>query len=83
MVGVFPEQVVRGNAIVIDHGLGVYTIYMHLASILIEEGATVQPGQLIGIIGTTGRSTGPHLHFEVDIQGTPVNPLTWLRRAFP
>ena len=83
VVGVFPDQVVRGNAIVIDHGLGVYTIYMHLASILIEEGARVEPGQLIGIIGTTGRSTGPHLHFEVDINGTPVNPLTWLRRAFP
>lgn len=83
VVGVFPDQVVRGNAVVIDHGLGVYTIYMHLASILIEEGATVEPGQLIGIIGTTGRSTGPHLHFEVDIHGTPVNPLTWLRREFP
>jgi murein DD-endopeptidase MepM/ murein hydrolase activator NlpD len=83
VVGVFPDQVVRGNAIVIDHGLGVYTIYMHLASILIEEGAKVEPGQLIGIIGTTGRSTGPHLHFEVDIHGTPVNPLTWLRKEFP
>src|SRR5690606_24329699 len=57
VVGVFPDQVVRGNAIVIDHGLGVYTSYMHLASILIEEGARVEPGQLIGIIGTTGRST--------------------------
>jgi murein DD-endopeptidase MepM/ murein hydrolase activator NlpD len=83
VVGIFPDQVVRGNAIVIDHGLGVYTIYMHLASILIEEGAKVEPGQLIGIIGTTGRSTGPHLHFEVDIHGTPVNPLTWLRKEFP
>ena len=83
VVGVFPDQVVRGNAVVIDHGLGVYTIYMHLSSILIEEGTTVEPGQLIGIIGTTGRSTGPHLHFEVDIHGTPVNPLTWLRRTFP
>ncbi len=83
VVGVFPDQVVRGNAVVIDHGLGVYTIYMHLASILVEEGAKVEPGQLIGIIGTTGRSTGPHLHFEVDVHGTPVNPLTWLRRAFP
>jgi murein DD-endopeptidase MepM/ murein hydrolase activator NlpD len=83
VVGVFPDQVVRGNAIVIDHGLGVYTIYMHLAAILVSEGEVVEPGQLIGIIGTTGRSTGPHLHFEVDIQGTPVNPLTWLRRAFP
>ncbi len=83
VIAVFPDQVVRGNAIVVDHGLGVYTIYMHLASFLVEEGDVVEPGQLIGIIGTTGRSTGPHLHFEVDIHGTPVNPLTWLRRAFP
>ena len=83
VVGVFPDQVVRGNSIVIDHGLGVYTIYMHLNEILVEQGAVVESGQLIGIIGTTGRSTGPHLHFEVDIQGTPVNPLTWLRREFP
>lgn len=83
VVGVFPDQVVRGNAIVIDHGLGIYTTYMHLSSILVEEGTVVEPGQLIGIIGTTGRSTGPHLHFQVDVHGTPVNPLTWLRRAFP
>jgi murein DD-endopeptidase MepM/ murein hydrolase activator NlpD len=83
VAGVFPDQVVRGNCIVIDHGLGVYTIYMHLREILVEAGEVVQPGQLIGLIGNTGRSTGPHLHFEVDIQGTPVNPETWLRRAFP
>ena len=83
VVGVFPDQIVRGNTIVIDHGLGVYTMYLHLSEILVEQGAVVESGQLIGIIGTTGRSTGPHLHFEVDIQGTPVNPLTWLRRAFP
>lgn len=83
VVAVLPDQVVRGNTIVIDHGLGIYSIYMHLAGFHVTEGETVSPGQLIGIIGTTGRSTGPHLHFEVDIQGTPVNPLTWLRRAFP
>ncbi len=83
VAGVFPDQVVRGNAIVIDHGLGVYTTYMHLSQILVAVGDVVQPGQLIGIIGTTGRSTGPHLHFEVNVHGTPVNPLTWLRRAFP
>lgn len=83
VVGVFPNQVVRGNCIIIDHGLGVYTTYMHLNEILVHEGDVVQSGQLIGIIGTTGRSTGPHLHFQVDIHGTPVNPLTWLRRAFP
>ena len=83
VVGVFTDQVVRGNSIVIDHGMGVYTTYMHLSEILVEQGDIVESGQLIGIIGTTGRSTGPHLHFEVDIQGTPVNPLTWLRREFP
>ena len=83
VVGVFPDQVVRGNLLVIDHGLGVYTVYMHLASFNVQEGDVVEPGQLIGIIGNTGRSTGPHLHFEVDIHGTPVNPLTWLRREFP
>ena len=83
VVAVLPDQVVRGNAIVIDHGLGIYTTYMHLSNFTVEEGDVVEPGQLIGIIGTTGRSTGPHLHFEVDIHGTPVNPLTWLRRAFP
>ncbi len=83
VVGVFPDQVVRGNSIVIDHGLGVYTTYMHLNEILVNQGDVVESGQLIGIIGTTGRSTGPHLHFQVDVQGTPVNPMTWLRRAFP
>ena len=83
VVGALPGTVIRGNAIIIDHGLGVYTVYMHLDKILVEEGAMVERGQLIGIIGNTGRSTGPHLHFEVDIQGTPVNPATWLRRAFP
>lgn len=83
VVGALPGLIIRGNTIVIDHGLGVYTIYMHLDKILVEEGAMVEPGQLIGIIGTTGRSTGPHLHFEVDVQGTPVNPATWLRRVFP
>lgn len=83
VVGVLPDQVVRGNLLVIDHGLGIYTVYMHLASFNVQEGDVVEPGQLIGVIGNTGRSTGPHLHFEVDINGTPVNPLTWLRREFP
>ena len=83
VVGVFPDQVVRGNSLVIDHGLGVYSIYMHLNEFKVKKGDVVQPGQLIGIIGTTGRSTGPHLHFEIEIQGIPVNPLTWLRREFP
>lgn len=83
VVGVFPDQLVRGNCIVIDHGMGVYTIYMHLKSFLVKTGDVVEPGQLIAEIGSTGRSEGPHLHFEVDIHGTPVNPVTWLQRVFP
>jgi len=74
---------VRGNLLIIDHGLGVYSIYMHLSEILVEVGEVVQPGQRIAILGNTGRSTGPHLHFEIDINGTPVSPWTWFNREFP
>ena len=81
-VAALPNQVVRGNTIVIDHGLGVFSIYMHLEDMLVAEGDQVQR-QLIAHIGNTGRSNGPHLHFEIDINGTPVNPVTWLNREFP
>jgi murein DD-endopeptidase MepM/ murein hydrolase activator NlpD len=77
------EMVVRGNAILIDHGWGVYSGYWHLAEFNVEVGDYVQPGDLLGIIGNTGRSLGPHLHFEIDIGGTPVNPETWLNQVFP
>jgi murein DD-endopeptidase MepM/ murein hydrolase activator NlpD len=68
---------------VIDHGLGVYSIYMHMAKFNVEEGQMIKQGDLLGEIGNTGRSVGPHLHFEIDINGIPVNPLTWLNRVFP
>lgn len=83
VVAAMADQIVRGNALVIDHGLGVYSIYMHMAKFNVEAGQDVKQGDLLGEIGNTGRSVGPHLHFEIDIQGTPVNPLTWLNRAFP
>ncbi|MFZ3071489.1 MAG: peptidoglycan DD-metalloendopeptidase family protein [Anaerolineaceae bacterium] len=83
VVAALPEQIVRGNVIVVDHGLGVFSIYMHLKEMLVQVGDVVEPGQLIGYIGTTGRSIGPHLHFEVDINGIPVNPVAWLNRTFP
>ena len=75
--------IVRGNAIVIDHGWGVYTAYAHLSEILVEVGDIVQQGQLIGLIGSTGRVTGPHLHWEVIVGGIQVDPLDWLRREYP
>ncbi|MEA4811092.1 MAG: peptidoglycan DD-metalloendopeptidase family protein [Anaerolineaceae bacterium] len=83
VVAVKPDQIIRGNAIVIDHGMGIFTTYMHLSKILISEGDKVEPGQKIGEIGNTGRSAGPHLHFQVDANGVHVNPETWLLKVFP
>jgi murein DD-endopeptidase MepM/ murein hydrolase activator NlpD len=77
------QLVVRGGVVVIDHGWGVYTAYDHLSEILVQLGETVQPGQVIGLGGATGRTTGPHLHWEVWVGGVQVNPVDWLTKAFP
>jgi len=77
------ETIIRGNAILIDHGWGVYSGYWHLSEFNVEVGDMVEPGDLLGIIGDTGRSLGPHLHFEIDIGGIPVNPQTWLEQVYP
>ena len=68
----------RGNYIVINHGNGMQTWYQHLSSMNVTVGQTVARGQVIGNVGTTGISTGPHLHFEVHVGGVPVNPLNYL-----
>lgn len=73
---------VRGNATVIDHGWGVYTAYDHQSEILVKPGDLVQPGQLIGRGGSTSRTTGPHLHWEVWVGGVQVDPSDWLEQPF-
>lgn len=67
-----------GNMILIDHGNGVMTRYAHSSRLLVSVGQSVSRGQTIGLVGTTGNSTGPHLHFEVILNGDTVNPLSYL-----
>jgi murein DD-endopeptidase MepM/ murein hydrolase activator NlpD len=76
-------KTVRGNATIIDHGEGIYSAYYHQAEFHVVTGETVKAGQLIGKIGATGRVTGPHLHFEIWVNGIQVNPLPWLDKSFP
>jgi murein DD-endopeptidase MepM/ murein hydrolase activator NlpD len=74
---------VRGNATIIDHGWGVYSGFWHQSQMLVNVGDMVEPGQVIGLVGGTGRVTGPHLHWEVWVNGVQVNPLAWLNQAYP
>jgi murein DD-endopeptidase MepM/ murein hydrolase activator NlpD len=67
-----------GNVIVIDHGYGIETKYGHLSGIYVVAGQEVKRGEVIGTVGTTGRTTGPHLHYEVLVYQTPVNPAQFL-----
>ena len=74
---------IRGNTVVIDHGWGLYTAYAHLSDMAHAPGDSVLGGQLIGGIGNTGRSTGPHLHWEVWLHGVNVDPMQWVNETFP
>ncbi len=74
---------IRGNTAVIDHGWGVYTVYAHQNALYVNPGDAVTSGQAIGTIGSTGRSTGPHLHWEVWVNGVTVDPMQWVQETFP
>lgn len=67
-----------GNLIKIDHGNGIITKYAHLNDIFVKKGDTVERGQRIGRVGSTGRSAGPHLHYEISLHGKPVNPIPYM-----
>jgi murein DD-endopeptidase MepM/ murein hydrolase activator NlpD len=71
-----------GNVIYISHGYGYSTRYGHLSSFAVRPGARIKRGEVIGYVGSTGRSTGPHLHYEVRVNNNPVNPLEYILNAF-
>jgi len=74
---------VRGNAVVIDHGWGVFTGLYHMSEIKVTPGQTVKQGDLVGLSGNTGLSTGAHLHWDIRIRGLNVDALQMTRRVFP
>jgi len=74
---------VRGNATIIDHGWGVYSGMWHQSEINVQVGQIVKKGDLIGLVGGTGRVTGAHLHWELWVNGVQVDPMVWLNTAYP
>jgi murein DD-endopeptidase MepM/ murein hydrolase activator NlpD len=71
------ELGIYGNAVVVDHGYGLMSLYAHLSSLAVAEGATVERGQVLGTSGETGLAGGDHLHFSFLLQGLPVRPIEW------
>jgi murein DD-endopeptidase MepM/ murein hydrolase activator NlpD len=77
------DLVVRGKATIIDHGWGVYSGFWHQSEIQVTVGQRVEQGDVIGLVGGTGRVTGAHLHWEIWVNGIQVDPLDWLEQVYP
>lgn len=67
-----------GRAVIIDHGYGIQTLYGHTSQLFVSEGDHVSRGEKIAAVGSTGASTGPHLHYEVHVDGIPTNPMNYI-----
>jgi len=76
------ELPVHGQGVILDHGAGVYSGYWHMSAITVEVDDFVISGQTLGLVGSTGLSTGPHLHWEVIVQGQDVDPIQWTESTF-
>jgi murein DD-endopeptidase MepM/ murein hydrolase activator NlpD len=74
---------VRGNATIIDHGWGVFSGFWHQSEFKVQPGDIIQRGQVIGLVGGTGRVTGAHLHWELWVNGVQVDPMDWLQNIYP
>ena len=73
------ERTGYGTTVEIDHGLGFTTLYAHLSKLMVSRGDWVRPGTVVGLGGSSGRSTGPHLHYEIRYKGTPFNPTSFVK----
>jgi murein DD-endopeptidase MepM/ murein hydrolase activator NlpD len=78
IVKIAKQFTVLGGTVAIDHGQGLETMYLHMSKLLVEPGAQVKKGDVIGYVGATGRANGPHLHWVVYVNGVPVNPQQWV-----
>jgi hypothetical protein len=74
---------IRGNYVLLDHGYGIYSGYAHFSQINVERGQTIEKGQILGLSGNTGRSTGPHLHWEIAVNGEWIDGMTFLGTWLP
>ena len=77
------DLAVRGGAVIIDHGAGVYSNFWHMSQIDVKPGDVVQAGDRLGLVGTTGLSTGAHLHWEIRVNGVAVDPMQWTEQTLP
>jgi murein DD-endopeptidase MepM/ murein hydrolase activator NlpD len=82
-VSIADERYYTGNTVVIDHGLGLFSLFAHLSETNVREGESVKKGEVIGRVGATGRVTGPHLHWSVRLNGARVDPLSLLSAVGP
>ncbi len=73
------EWNLHGRTVGVDHGQGLGSVYLHMSRIAVTEGATVKKGDIVGYVGSTGRSTAPHLHWSLYVNSVPVNPLDWIK----
>jgi murein DD-endopeptidase MepM/ murein hydrolase activator NlpD len=67
-----------GRTVIVDHGHGIRTLYAHMSSLAVTVGQRIDRGEVVGYVGDSGRSTGPHLHYEVRVNRSPVNPYRYL-----
>ncbi|MBN2380842.1 M23 family metallopeptidase [candidate division WOR-3 bacterium] len=73
----------QGTFVILDHGMGLKSLYYHMIERSVEDGDLVQAGDTLGFVGSTGIATGPHLHMGLNVHGVPVDPLFWLERKEP